>query len=474
MAALEDEDDDEDENEEGDRKILEVKAHQASHTKYLMMRGFCNPGIVKRRDLNTTDSIVVESCIVRLQLRNTPAHYLLPREEVPLDLSKCGPSLLPPRLTSINPSSASSAAECQFGLIQRGYTQQDVEACSRLRSSLDAAGETGLDLQDLRQTHALLEEPQPGRSRTLLRYMKDLQEEGQVVRVGGLAVRWVLRQHAEPWFLTLQSKRAYCHPSSEEPKTRPGTRKRSRRDAPQETRRPAKRPAVDAGEAEQRKMPPDGTKKERRDEEELRGEEEEEGGNGDKWMNLGEEGGQQTPPEGGQKRDAAEEQDQIEGGVGEDEDEEEEEASSPAAAPSGAHEDSTVVSFISRPWRMVDGSLNRPVCKGMLEGVLCSIMSRPGITHQTLLEHYKAVLQPMALLELLEALVDMGCVLKKTLVKSAKPSLFSPPARPRPSTAEARPGMEDPGAVYYQPTLSCCLRLSQALPNERHWNYCLK
>lgn len=51
---------------------------------------------------------------------------------------------------------------------------------------------------------------------------------------------------------------------------------------------------------------------------------------------------------------------------------------------------------------MVDGSLNRPVCKGMLEGVLCSIMSRPGITHQTLLEHYKAVLQPMALLDLLE------------------------------------------------------------------------
>lgn len=156
-----------------------------------------------------------------------------------------------------------------------------------------------------------------------------------MVRVGGLAVRWVLRQHAEPWFLTLQSKRAYCHPSSEEPKTRPGTRKRSRRDAPQETGRTAKRPAVDAGEAEQRKTPPDGTKEERRDEEELREEEEEEG-NGDKWMNLGEEGGQQTQPEGGQKRDAAEEQDQIEGGVGEGE---EEEASSPAAAPSGAHEE---------------------------------------------------------------------------------------------------------------------------------------
>lgn len=45
MAALEDEEDDDDENEEGERKQMEVKAHQASHTKYLMIRGFCNPGI---------------------------------------------------------------------------------------------------------------------------------------------------------------------------------------------------------------------------------------------------------------------------------------------------------------------------------------------------------------------------------------------------------------------------------------------
>lgn len=46
MAALDDdEDDDDDENEEGERKQMEVKAHQASHTKYLMIRGYCNPGI---------------------------------------------------------------------------------------------------------------------------------------------------------------------------------------------------------------------------------------------------------------------------------------------------------------------------------------------------------------------------------------------------------------------------------------------
>uniref|UniRef100_H3CS41 Uncharacterized protein n=1 Tax=Tetraodon nigroviridis TaxID=99883 RepID=H3CS41_TETNG len=438
MAALEDEDDDEDENDEGERKILEVKAHQASHTKYLMIRGYCNPGIVKRRDLNTTDSIVVESCIVRLQLRRTPAHYLLQGEEVPPDLSKCGPSLLPPKLAFINPSSPPGAAGCESRFIQRGYTPQDLDACSQLRSSLDAAGEAGLDFQDLCRTHSGLEEPQSGRSRDLLRYLKDLQEEGQVVQVGGLAVRWVLPQHAEPWFLTLQSKRASWQPTCDQAKTQSNTRKRSRREAEREVECPVKRAAVEAGQAEQGEEPPG----ERKGEEEPANQEPKDGG---KVMNLEEAGGRQTQEEGGEKMEPV-----VRG--------DEEEARPPAAAapPSGADDDHTL-SFISRPWRMVDGSLNRPVCKGMLEGVLCSIMSRPGVTHQALLEHFRAVLQPMALLDLLEALVDMGCVLRKTLVKSAKPSLF-----------------EDPDSVYYEPTLSCCLRLGQALPNERHWNYCLK
>lgn len=71
----------------------------------------------------------------------------------------------------------------------------------------------------------------------------------------------------------------------------------------------------------------------------------------------------------------------------------------------------------------------------------------------------------------------MDCVVKKTLVKSAKPSLFSRPAAPpAPSTPSTRAGLraEAPDTVYYEPTLGCCLRLAQVLPNERHWNYCLK
>uniref|UniRef100_A0A8D3EFK6 B-block binding subunit of TFIIIC domain-containing protein n=1 Tax=Scophthalmus maximus TaxID=52904 RepID=A0A8D3EFK6_SCOMX len=129
------------------------------------------------------------------------------------------------------------------------------------------------------------------------------------------------------------------------------------------------------------------------------------------------------------------------------------------------------VSFISRPWRMVDGKLNRLVCKGMLESVLYHIMTRPGLTHQSLVEHYKDVLQPMAVLDLLQALLDMGCLTKKTLVKSPKPSLFSRPVCP--TRSEMGEMLEEPDAVFYEPTISCCLRLSQVLPNERHWNYYL-
>ena len=51
---------------------------------------------------------------------------------------------------------------------------------------------------------------------------------------------------------------------------------------------------------------------------------------------------------------------------------------------------------------MVDGKLNRQVCKGMLEAILYHIMSRPGLTQQALAEHYKDVLQPMAVLDLVQ------------------------------------------------------------------------
>lgn len=105
-GGLEDEEDEEEDLDEGSggkRQGVEVKAHQASHTKYLLMRGYCAPGLVgtrslnpsdmraycapglvSTRNLNPNDSVVVNSCQVRFRLRCTPlATQLAPSGECP-------------------------------------------------------------------------------------------------------------------------------------------------------------------------------------------------------------------------------------------------------------------------------------------------------------------------------------------------------------------------------------------------------
>lgn len=75
-GGLDEDDDEEEDLDEGSgskRRAIEVKARQASHTNYLLMRGYCAPGIVSTRNLNPNDSIVVNSCQVTFRLRRTPA-----------------------------------------------------------------------------------------------------------------------------------------------------------------------------------------------------------------------------------------------------------------------------------------------------------------------------------------------------------------------------------------------------------------
>ncbi|XP_074545488.1 general transcription factor 3C polypeptide 1 [Halichoeres trimaculatus] len=497
MAALEEEEDEDEDGEECEgRKKMQVKAHQASHTNYLMLRGYCTPGIVKLRNLNTSDNIVLESCNVRLQLRNTPAHHAFSKEITdfpPSDLLKCGPSLLPSSLTYSTScpfsSSPSDVTECEKRLVvEKGFTPQDIEACAQIRKSLDEAGENGVDIHDLLQTHRHLEEPQSGHTRGLQQYLKGLQAEGQVVKVGSSGVRWVLMRHAEPWLLTLNWKQWSQSSSSSDKLTFlqrqhnfPFMRKRCRRGTRREKEEPpSKKPAVDRQESEHREdvdaVCTDVTRDEATGEEqhELQKDNPDEGVE-EKVLNTeNEEGGEKTLPEETEAKEAGQENVENEerrgqrrerrarkGSISED----------TCAQPTGAaddHDEEENVSFISRPWRMVDGSLNRPVCKGMLEGLLYHIMNRPGLTQRSLVEHYKALLQPLALLDLVEALITMGCVKRKTLVKAPKTSLF---ARSVPQTgSEAQVIIEDPDCIFYEPTIDCSLRLSRVLPNERNWN----
>ncbi|XP_070683568.1 general transcription factor 3C polypeptide 1 [Pempheris klunzingeri] len=497
MAALEEEDDDEDDGDECDgKKRLEVKSHQASHTNYLMMRGYCSPGIVKLRNLNTNDNIVVESCVMRLQLRNTPVHHVFSMENSPpLDLTKCGPSLLPPILTYSTRSSSSPPPSLEHVIQQRGYTPQDSEACVQLMRSLDHAGENGLDIHGLYQTHVHLVEPQSGSTRSLQQYMTELEESGYVVKVGSLGVRWVLMQHAEPWLLTVNAKQwsqsrftSYKLPFLDNQHKIPFMRKRCRREVGQvETEEPsAKKSAVDRQEGEDRGdtegLSSDLTTEALNEEGQLgKQKEKADDGSGDNLVNLEEEGGKMVQPdeegevEAGQVKvepeKIREEKKELRAREDSRRDKRDDEACCPPTGRAGVDADEKI-SFISRPWRMVDGNLNRQVCKGMLEAVLYHIMSRPGLTQQALVEHYKDVLQPMVVLDLVQALIDMGCVTKKALVKVPKPLLFTrSPVQHTRSYTNVK--IEEPDAVFYEPTISCCLRLCQMLPNERHWNYCL-
>ncbi|XP_041062206.1 general transcription factor 3C polypeptide 1-like isoform X2 [Carcharodon carcharias] len=125
------------------------------------------------------------------------------------------------------------------------------------------------------------------------------------------------------------------------------------------------------------------------------------------------------------------------------------------------------ISFVCHPWRIVDGSLNKPVCKGMVEAMLYHIMTKPGITKQKLLSYYSAVLQPVIILEILQALETIGCIRKRYLTKAKPVSLFSTPT----SGSEVQDcKLSESFTVFYEPTIDCVLRLGKVFPHEPNWN----
>ncbi|XP_028307045.1 general transcription factor 3C polypeptide 1 [Gouania willdenowi] len=479
MAALEEEEDEDDDDDDDDcevRKKLEVKATQASHTNYLIMRGYCSPGIINRRNLNPNDNIVVESCILSIQLRNTPVHQWFTEDDSsPLNLNKCG-LLLPSVLTySIHssPSAPPVLKDCeQFLIEEKEYSLQDIEACAQIRKSLDEAGEGGLEEQELYKAHIDLMKPQCGKTRSLPDYMKDLAEEGLVVRVGGLSCRWVLMQHANPWLLTLNSKKwSGTHLNSEnmdylKHHRVPFMRKRRCRGTRCQAEEPmAKKLALDQDRVSEAGNT-DGLSHKINNEVIEEEPKQVISESGDETP-LGSEKEAAMQTESKEEEDTEERMDktteQKDGQTLMEDKRDEEAASSLHYA-----EDDEALSFISRPWRMVDGKLNRSMCKGMLEAVMFHIMSKPGITQHMLVKHYKRTLQPMVVMDLVQALIQLGCVKMKTMVKSPKPSLFGHQVQQ--TTGGPEVSVPEPDTIYYEPTISCCLRLCHILPNERHWN----
>lgn len=83
------------------------------------------------------------------------------------------------------------------------------------------------------------------------------------------------------------------------------------------------------------------------------------------------------------------------------------------------------VRALCRPWKKPEGLLNRNTLKMMLESLMFFIMSRPGVSEETIFTKYNPMLQPMPIRELLELLEQLGCITKTILRKPKWVSVFA-------------------------------------------------
>uniref|UniRef100_A0A8C0BDF6 General transcription factor IIIC subunit 1 n=1 Tax=Buteo japonicus TaxID=224669 RepID=A0A8C0BDF6_9AVES len=405
--GLEDDDDDDDDLDDssGGKRRIEVKARQASHTNYLLMRGYYAPGIVSTRNLSPSDNIVVNSCQVKVKLRCTPVPGRLssPVSSL-LDDMVVGVSCLPETFTRLIKVQEENYEVDQFlhGCIERyGYNPRDVAAVLEIRNAIEATSHFGICKAELSKRFCSYEEAEPERTRSLEQYIQDLIEMQQVLEVGGYAVRLVAIVFSKPWLL-----HSVCLKNKPDDSDQQGA----------DTTLP---------DVQQDCLPSEPKKGEEcsREEEQL--------GKGAQSVS------DEEPP---RKRYVSQ------------------------AARDRACEK---VCFIGRPWRIVDGNLNKPVCKGMMEAVLYHIMTKPGITEDMLLQHYMGVLQPVAVLEILQGLETLGCIRRFYMKKPSLVSLFSPPVMEEQLN---NPKLSETPTIYYEPTIDCTLRLGRVFPSEVNWN----
>ncbi|KAM9056829.1 general transcription factor 3C polypeptide 1 isoform 3-T3 [Megaptera novaeangliae] len=228
-GTLEEDEDEEEDLDEGSgakRRSIEVKARQASHTNYLLMKGCCAPGIVSNRNLNPSDSIVVNSCRVRLRLRCTPKPTGLGPAVTSLEELMVGTSCLPDTFTRLINSQEDTCSLEEFAhqVALSGYRPGDVSAALEVQGAIAAAGCFGVDRAELSRRFSALARADGERSRTFADYVQDLLEQQQVLEVGGNTARLVSMASAEPWLLhsvRLKDKEEGTDPQREDPQARP-------------------------------------------------------------------------------------------------------------------------------------------------------------------------------------------------------------------------------------------------------------
>uniref|UniRef100_A0A8C8RN74 General transcription factor IIIC subunit 1 n=1 Tax=Pelusios castaneus TaxID=367368 RepID=A0A8C8RN74_9SAUR len=408
-----DEDDDFDESS-GNKRRIEVKARQASHTNYLLIRGYYSPGIVSTRNLNPNDNIVVNSCQVKVKLRCAPMPGRL-NSPVPsvLDNMAVGISCLPDTFTRLLKVQEVTFDRDQFVLEcteSYGYSSKDVSVILEIRNAIETSSYFGIDKAELGKQFHCYEEVDTECTRSLQQYIQDLLKMEQVLEVGGNTVRLVTVTFAKPWLLHSVRLKNNVHQDikncSEE----------------------ASEAAPDASFIGPTQV---------------------------KAVCVEHEG---MGPLGRQIGHCVEHSVHAPESVA-DKDEEEQDKTN--------LEEDINVCFIGRPWRIVDGNLNKPVCKGMMEAVLYHIMTKPGITEDTLLQHYLGVLQPVSVMEILQGLEALGCIRRFCMKKPTAISLFSQPA-PEDELTDFK--LSETPTIFYEPTIDCTLRMGRVFPYEVNWN----
>uniref|UniRef100_A0A8C0IKT1 Ral transcription factor IIIC subunit 1 n=1 Tax=Chelonoidis abingdonii TaxID=106734 RepID=A0A8C0IKT1_CHEAB len=464
-----DEDDDLDESS-GNKRRIEVKARQASHTNYLLMRGYCAPGIVSTRNLNPNDNIVINSCQVKVKLRCTP---------MPGRLSTSGITCLPDAFTRLLKVQEATYDVDQFVLQCTecyGYSSKDVSAVLEICNVIEASSSFGIDKAELGKQFHCYEEADTERTRSLQQYIQDLLKMEQVLEVGGNTVRLVAMTYAKPWLLySVCLKNKSGGAGLQEPKERVASSREEGQ--PGEVLRPV---VSDEGPSRKRFKTQHGGLQD--------------GTEVHQDIKSCSEGATEAAPDAslteptqvkGTAEDVSVAANEEEGQIPSFEHTARDTALNLSLDDASHPQESSEVSkgtssqairlylacenvcFIGRPWRIVDGTLNKPVCKGMMEAVLYHIMTKPGIMENTLLQHYVGVLQPVSVLEILQGLEALGCIRRFCMKKPSAISLFSQPV-PEEELTDSK--LSETPTIFYEPTIDCTLRMGRVFPYEGNWN----
>ncbi|NXY47646.1 TF3C1 factor, partial [Ceuthmochares aereus] len=534
--GLEDDDDDDDDLDDtsGGKRRIEVKARQASHTNYLLMRGYYAPGIVSTRNLSPSDNIVVNSCQVKVKLRCTPVPGRLSSPVSSLvDNMVVGVSCLPETFTRLievqeeNYEVDRFLRECTE---RYGYNPRDVAAVLEIRNAIEASSHFGICKAELSKHFCSYEEVEPERTRSLEQYIQDLLEMQQVLEVGGNTIRLVAIVFAKPWLLhsvrlknkpddsdqqgadaALPDVQQDCLPSEtkkgeecsgeeeqlgkdtqsisdEEP---PRKRCKTQSDVLQDGNQVCQRPQSGLKSGSENNLDAGVTDTVSEKEDLIM--DKETGSLGGQIESLAEHPvcapdavSVSTYEEQGKSCSEDKELEEENDGLSNEHNKQ-----IPGLEQSASEQDDDLpysqenpgvpkelnlnclfracenVCFIGRPWRIVDGNLNKPVCKGMMEAVLYHIMTKPGITQAMLLQHYMGVLQPVAVLEILQGLETLGCIRQFYMKKPPLVSLFSEPVV---EELLNNPKLSESPTIYYEPTVDCTLRLGRVFPCEGNWN----